>query len=160
MNTQATVNGLLGQFSATLRINPPLALNSSGVCAFDYGDETSVAIEVPQNSSQLYLIGTVGARPAQRGTELLELYERLLKLNLFSSEIRGASIALDPQTEDILLCYQHPIAVLDDTGFYNMLTQFTQTVQALRTRLLEDPSPAPIDKPAAPDSARFFSQRA
>lgn len=160
MTSQDTVNRLLAHFSEALRINPPLSLNPTGVCAFDYGDEISISIEVPEQSTQLYLIGTVCARPPEQGAQLLELYERLLKLNLFSSELRGASVAIDPHTDDMLLCYQHPVTALDETAFYNLLTQFTQTVEALRVKLGQPATAAPISEPAALDSARFFSQRA
>jgi len=160
MTSQDTVNRLLAHFSEAIHINPPLSLNPTGVCAFGYGDEISIAIEVPEQSPQLYLIGTVCSRPPERGTQLLELYERLLKLNLFSGELRGANVAIDPNTEDILLCYQHPVTAIDETAFYNLLTQFTQTVEALRAKLGQSVAAAPIGEPAALDSARFFSQRA
>lgn len=160
MTSQDTVDRLLAHFSEALHISSPLSLNQTGVCAFGYGDGISIAIEVPEQSSQLYLIGTVCSRPPERGTQLLELYETLLKLNLFSSELRGASVAVDPDTEDILLCYQHPIAAIDETAFYNLLTQFTQTVEALRVKLGQSAAATPIGEPLAVETSQFFSQRA
>ncbi len=135
MNSHDAINRLLKSFSSALRIAPPLTLNTAGVCAFDYENDMSIAVEVPDQSSQVYLIGTVLPKPDQQGAALLALYESLLKLNVFSSEIRGASVALNPQSGEVLLCYQHPISALDETGLYNLLTHFTQAAQALRARL-------------------------
>ena len=160
MSSHDAINHLLERFSSALRIAPPLTLNAAGVCAFDYENEVSIAVEVPDQSSQVYLIGTVLPKPDQQGAALLALYESLLKLNLFSGEIRGASVALDPQSGDVLLCYQHPVSALDETGFYNLLTHFTQTVQALRARLNQAPTIAATSDPNSLESARFFNQRA
>ena len=160
MSSEDAVNQLLESFSSTLRIVPPLTLDAAGVCAFEHDNEVSIALEVPDQSSQVYLIGTVSPKLDQRGDTLVALYERLLKLNVFSSEIRGASVALDPQSEAVLLCYQHAVAALDETGFYNLLTHFTQAVQSLRAILNQAPTTAATSDPNPLESARFFNQRA
>jgi hypothetical protein len=160
MSSHDAINHLLARFSSALQIAPPLRLDAAGVCAFAYNNETSIAVEVPDRSSQVYLIGTVMPKPACEGDTLAAFYERLLKLNLFSSDIRGASVALDPQSGEVLLCYQHPVSALDETGFYNLLTHFTQTVQALRASLDQDPAPAQAKPLDSPGSANFFNQRA
>lgn len=160
MNSQDAINHLLERFSSALRIAPPLTLNAAGVCAFDYENDVSIAVEVPDQSSQVYLIGTVLPKPDQQGEALLALYENLLKLNVFSSEIRGASVALDPQSGEVLLCYQHPVSVLDETGFYNLLTHFTQAAQALRARLSRAPAATAPKDPGSLEPAQFFNLRA
>ncbi|NBS63467.1 MAG: CesT family type III secretion system chaperone [Betaproteobacteria bacterium] len=160
MSSQDAINHLLARFSSVLHIAPPLTLDAAGVCAFAYNNEASIAVEVPEQSSQVYLIGTVMPKPAHEGAALAALYERLLKLNLFSSDIRGASIALDPHSGEVLLCYQHPVSALDETGFYNLLTHFTQTVQALRVSLDQASASAETGHLDPLGSARFFNQRA
>lgn len=47
MSSQDAVNHLLESFSSALRIVPPLTLDAAGVCAFEYDNEVSIALEVP-----------------------------------------------------------------------------------------------------------------
>lgn len=160
MSSRDAINHLLARFSSALHGAPPLMLDAAGVCAFAYNDEVSIAVEVPDQSSQVYLIGTVMPKPAYEAAALVAFYERLLKLNLFSSDIRGASIALDPQSGEVLLCYQHPVSALDETGFYNLLTHFTQTIQALRATLDQASAYTETRHLDPLGSAQFFNQRA
>lgn len=159
MSSRITVNHLLENFSSVLSIEP-LRLDAAGVCAFEYEDGLGIAIEVPDGSSQVYLIGTLMPGPAHQAPATEAFYRKLLALNLFSPEIRGARVALDPQSGDVLLCYQHPVEALDGTGFYNLLTHFTQAAQALRAGLRSEHTDRSADAASPLAPAIFFNQRA
>lgn len=141
MSSHRTVNHWLDRFStrsgsATLRLDP------RGLCAFTYSDRFEIAVEVPEeHAAHLYLSGTVMSLEGVERESLPDLYRALLELNLFDARARGASLAIDPASTQVMLCYHYPIAALDDLGFYNLLTRFTQTVESLHRELSDRAAP-------------------
>jgi hypothetical protein len=159
MTNRDTVDYLLGRFSASIGIEP-LALNAAGACSFSYRENALITLEVPDSSSEVYLVGTVMPLPVIDPPSLNAFYARVLRINAFDPVARGASLALDPERDQLLLCHQHPIAALDEVSFQNLLTNFVQAVAAISALLTEgasDTSPGSRDYALR---AHLFSQRA
>jgi hypothetical protein len=131
MSAQRTVNHWLDRF-ATRAGSAPLRLDERGLCAFTYADRFDIAIEVPEeNAAHVYFSGTVMSIAELDRDDQMAFYREMLALNLFDARTRGASLAIDPTSMEVVLCYHYPIAALDDLSFYNLLTQFTQTVESM-----------------------------
>jgi hypothetical protein len=129
--SHAKINSCLRHFSSFIG-SPLLTLNEEGVCNFNYESEFDITLELPDKSTQLYLYSSVMPVP---GAGKLELYEKLLKLNVYCLDTRGATLALDPHDSQILLCYQYPLDALEEVVLVNLLTNFVDTLKTLREQL-------------------------
>ncbi len=83
----------------------PLALGPERACALRLDDGLECSLEVPDGSSLLHLhCPLLPVPPVDR----LAFLERVLALNLYGLETGGAALALDPDTDRIVLCWSQP----------------------------------------------------
>ena len=125
MSPREKVNHLLGELVSTANIGVS-SLDENGVCAFTYGEVLEVVFELPETSSTLQIYSPI-LRIAKN--ESAALFKRLLRLNLFGVETRGATFALEDKNNFIILCYGVPVEDLDATGFLNLVSGFIETAE-------------------------------
>ncbi|AXF77193.1 type III secretion system chaperone [Erwinia tracheiphila] len=124
--TQQQVEKLLQHFSAGCKT--PLQLKD-GVCALydDEGKEAAV-LEVPEQSESLLLHCQLIETDSQRS---LTLYPLLLQLNFEMAAMRGCWLALD-ELYKVRLCFQQPLAQLDEASFSHVVSGFIEQVVEVR----------------------------
>ena len=137
MNSQDTVNQYLRHFSEFIGA-PLLSLNKQGVCAFSYQGKWQVVLELPE--TQLYFYAPLIEVPSEGR---LAMYEHVLKLNAYCVKTHGATLALDPDGQRILLCYILPIELLNEVLFTNALHNFVKILQELHEQLNSHPCVEP-----------------
>ena len=77
----------------------------------------------------------------------------LLKSNYGCVETEGATLALDPDGEQVCLCLALPLAGVDYLAFENVLANFATAARNWRERLAS-PDANPADKPPSDPSWR------
>lgn len=149
MNPRQTVDQLLTRFTTRLG-SVALKLDDQGVCGFVYGGRFEIVLEVPDGiPADVYLSGKVMTLDGLDPSTLAPVFEHLLRLNAFSPMTRGAYLALEGEGPAVLLCHHCPIAALDEVSFYNVLTQFTHTVESVYGHLSSFTAGAPPSAPVA-----------
>ena len=118
------------------------ALDEHGLCLLADEQETVLAIQIPKNSTEVYLHSKIAPPPQENSGDLLS---DLLKANYLCLETRGTTLAMD-QDGNIVLCYTVPVEGLDFTGFGNLLGEFLETRDHWVQRLSQPPS-GKRDKP-------------
>lgn len=126
-----------------------LALNPQGVCAVRFGDRAEIVLELPDPSEVLHLYCAVCPIPPDEKAAAA-LYRHALELNMFGLETRGASFAVDRESERLLLCYTLPLAGTDIVAFQNTIGNFAQVCDRFCQDLNEaspgESSPDPDDR--------------
>jgi len=138
-----TVNVWLKETASLAGIDS-LSLNPQGVSALKYGEKVEIVFECPEGSEVLHLYCPVCDIPEDGAPALMR---RLLEWNMFGLETRGASFAIDRESNRAMLCYSIPIAGADIATFQNTLGNFAETCERFCDELS---SPA-----ASTDNERF-----
>lgn len=109
-----------------------LTLDDRGVCSLEFGDNIECTVEVPPGSDLVYLHSEVVRVSAY---DRSALYEDALALNLYGLETGGAFLALDRDSDRLVLCFNQPAEALDPERFAELVANFVETVERLRDRL-------------------------
>ena len=123
-----TVNSWLSELSNEYHFQ----LDEQGFCALA-NDGIDIEINVPNSKPAVFLTAKISDL-AQEHREAV-LYQAMT-LNLYQGETNGATIALDPNREELLLCYSSALGACDAVSFSNILINFTDTTKSLRERIL------------------------
>jgi hypothetical protein len=130
LNTQQIVNGWLA------KINPPdrrIALNEYGQCPLICQEQENCVVYVPSSSStEFILFQDVTVLPAPCDAAILE---EILKMNLPSVAKRDGTLALDPETRNIIFLITREIARTDIGTFCAILDKFMNAGKEVRKRL-------------------------
>jgi len=135
------VNGWLAELAEAAGIDS-LELNPQGVAAVRFGDRVEIVFEAPENAAALHLYCPICDVPADPKAEAA-LYRRLLELNLFGLETRGASFAIDRDSNRVLLCYAMPLENADHMTFQNTVGNFAEVCERFCNELGD--AAAPVD---------------
>lgn len=106
---------------------PNLAFSDYNTCRLEVGEGLMVDIEHAAEAGLLHIYAVVGVLP-EIGRE--KLYEKLLTANLFGGGTGGASLAVDVEERQILLCRSFPDELLEPTEFLHLLEGFLAAVKA------------------------------
>ncbi|CAM2063838.1 Type III secretion system chaperone [Sulfidibacter corallicola] len=125
----------------------PLTLDEDGRCTL-VADDVELVVSTTPTSDQFFINLSVVDLP-ESGQELF--YRQALTFNLFQQDTRGASLAIDPQSNEMVLCYTHAIEGTELNHFNNIVQNLIETTKSLRTQLeqtVRDAANAP--QPSAP----------
>lgn len=138
MDSTETLNHFLMQLGTDLQLGE-LKLNADGVCALEASDGAMMIIELPPNGAIMHLHSPILPVPTPAPAAF---FSRLLGLNRFGLETRGAAFALDESGNQVILCYSRPVEGLEYSVFVNLLGNFLETVRHWRTTLSQESIPA------------------
>lgn len=122
-----------------------IALNDSGVAAFNYEDLTFV-IEVPSQSS-IFFFYVVMARPA--AYQRLVVYSTAMALNYLQQDTKGGCIGVDSATDELIFSYRDRLDNLGYNEFYNSLENFIDTALTVNRKVNEAMLQADQPQPTA-----------
>jgi len=88
-------------------------------------DEQPVSIEWQEKGEQVLIYSVIGQSPADNKASF---YTDLLAGNCFYQHTRGASLALEPQSENILLFQSMPLDVVTPQRLFGWLESFINVV--------------------------------
>jgi hypothetical protein len=109
-----------------------LELGPEGACALRMDDGLECSLEVPDGSRLLHLYCPLLRVPPG---ERLAFLERVLTLNLYGVETGGAALALDPDTDRIVLCWSQPPEGMLPEDLAALIAGFIERATALRAQL-------------------------
>src|SRR5579859_4274583 len=78
-----------------------LAFDENGVITFEFTDDVTCSIEQPADSDQIFYYAAVFRMPASDRERVLA---DALALNLFHLALPGSALALDRESDEIVLC--------------------------------------------------------
>ncbi len=109
--------------------------NEDGTCRYEYPGFFTLTFDVViQNEEQLLIYTTLAALNAKNR---LVLCHKLLELNFFCQQTDGAMLSLAPHSDDIILSYAHPFAMLDGAAFVALIDNFLATAARLKQSLAD-----------------------
>jgi hypothetical protein len=126
-----------------------LALDETGLCTLGF-DEQIVNIHFDERSSNLVLFAALGSLPVEGRERALAL---LMEANLFWSGTGGATLALEPGANVVMLHHQVR-ADMEQADFEALLQQFVDLSDYWSGKLADGGGAAPTtgeaDGPVAP----------
>src|SRR5262249_5726418 len=125
--TESRIKQALSELGAA--IDADLTPDENGVVALTVEDDVMLSIEVPADSDFVYFHATVKRLGGKdRAAELEDAMER----NLFGLSMSGTWLALDRESDELLLCYSLLAADVDADKLSGTIEALAATVDALR----------------------------
>jgi hypothetical protein len=122
MTSQDTkLTDLLTALGKRLGLAQPLAFGPVANIVLEHSIVGDVGIELAAGGEAVRFFAFVGSLP---GSEREAFLIRLLRANLFNSELEPATLSLGPDDERILVAYTLFLADVDETIFENVLSNF------------------------------------
>jgi hypothetical protein len=132
MAERETVQDIIGGFGRTVGLDD-LALDEAGYCCLVIDRDLVVNIELDEPGRRLMLYSAVG-RP---GPDRLAALTELMEANYLGQRTNGATLGSRPDSGQIVLSREVPIAALDVPGFNTALEVFVNTAEEWTKRLAE-----------------------
>lgn len=107
------------------KIGLELELDESHSCTFE-ADNTQITLTYLPETEEIMLLGRLAVLPVE-GREPLLL--QLLRANYLFNSTHGATLSINPETDEIALCKMLPCMVVDDSSFYTLLEHFVNTAE-------------------------------
>lgn len=105
---------------------PELAPDEDDYCCLGFDDKIVTHLQFNAENEILMLFVQLGTiDEALQNT----VYPKILKANLFWQGTGGATIGIDDETHEVLMCYQTPIRILDFQKFQELLEGFINTAE-------------------------------
>lgn len=149
MNSREQIDHFLTELGAKLGISN-LCLNEEGLCAFTYLNAFDFIIEVPESGNTVAMHSPLMSLK-EIGNETL--YKKLLILNFLGIETAGTTFAINQDTQEIVLCYRHPIEHLESTSFENLVGNFLEIAEEFWLQLSQEGSGFSSEAPLSPGPA-------
>lgn len=127
-----TVDELIGAFAAEFGIGP-VRPDEAGAYHLDFDDMT-VAFRETGDGTRLLVFGEVGELP-DGGAEVF--CRVMLKAMFLEGTVSGATFALAPETEQVFLQQQKPLAELDSDRFKATVESFVNELEKWRQTLVD-----------------------
>lgn len=125
-----TVDQWLRQMSSDWET--PVGLDQEGACSISAGNGFSLELYVVPSSGMCHMgIYLLDVPPAAREG----FFAMLLHMNIHQQETQGATLAVDPIREGVLLCYMQAVATLTAEYFYNLVQNLIATAATLKTHI-------------------------
>jgi len=125
--TQSRIEQVLSELGAS--VGADLAPDANGVVTLAFGDDVTLALEVPADSDFVYFHSTV---KRLGGADRVAALESAMERNLFGLPMSGAWLALDRSSDELTLCYSLLAASVDADRLSGTLEALAATVRALR----------------------------
>ncbi|MEW6605865.1 MAG: type III secretion system chaperone [bacterium] len=114
------INDHLKTFGAKVKVDD-LALDEENFCGIVFGkkgEEIQINIEVIEEEDMVCFHTTLLELPKENREEI---YRQLLSAHLFGLETNGAFFGVNPETDDVLLCYTWVLEQMEYQDFEAML---------------------------------------
>jgi len=130
---------LLTALGKRIGLSQPLAFGPEGGIVLEHSIVGDVGIERAAGGEAVRFFAFVGSLPGS-GREAFLI--RLLRANLFNSELEPATLSLGPHDERILVAYTLSLTDVDETIFGNVLSNFITIAARWKTEFgLQAPQP-------------------
>lgn len=116
------------------QIHPALGLDQNGGCVIAAGENRDLELFAAPNADEFLLSTKLMSIPGQSNGGF---FMKVLSMNLFMQETRGATIACDEQAGELVLCLNQSLEGCDLTLFQNILQNFARTAQTVHGRLAQ-----------------------
>lgn len=151
------VETLMRELGAAIGL-PTLRLDEQGCARLRIDNRLDVNFEFDSSIETLQLYSVLGPLPPE---DREALYETLLKGNLFCADTLGATLAIDTQRHEILLCRSLRVRDTDATQFLPVVENFVTATEHWMERLAhpDDAGKADAEMPSRPlDERGMFIQ--
>jgi len=111
-------------------------LGGDGSLALESSNGIVLVIQIPATGSSLHLNACLCPVPA--GDREPFLYQALA-LNLFQHETRGAALAIDPNSNQLVLSWAKPVDEIEPSEFSNIVQNLLDTAAKLKKHLRAEP---------------------
>src|SRR5690242_118522 len=101
-------------------------LDRSGVCRLGFHEGCELVLEPVEGSDRVHLYAPMAPLPTPRHAG--NVYGKLLAANLFGEATGGASFAVDPSGEEVVLNRSFETTHMDAAAFAGLLTGFMDMV--------------------------------
>lgn len=139
---RALVNTWLGRLGEAAHLD--LQLDDHGICGIGHTTGIDCVVELPHRADVVYLRAALLPWPGLH-PELLT--EHCLRGHFLGLQTGGASFAIDPAGEDLMLWRAQPVAALDEHRFCLAVLDFIEQAVRWRDELLR----LDLERPAAPE---------
>jgi len=126
------------------RVGADFALDEDGTCRLGIDDMEIVVHLLPELDS-VVMYGDVGDLPPEG---LQDFYAAALKANWMFGGTSGSTIAINPETNRVVLNRYDPVKSLDDESFAATVEKFVNMLETWRT-LARDFGPVALERQAA-----------
>lgn len=139
MATKEQVSAIMAELGPLMELAAVVEYADAGTWRLDVNDETTVFVELDEDSAVLTLSSEVAALPSS--TDLDRLYRLLLQCNGHPERTGGLTLGLD--SEDVVTqSLRMPAAGLDRSGLAETVAGFIQRLDGWRT-IVRDFNAAP-----------------
>ncbi|MDR0444928.1 MAG: type III secretion system chaperone [Puniceicoccales bacterium] len=125
MNVRTEVNELLARLKHSLCLDS-LFLDEKDHCILLFDDKVILNMELDEERSQFIIYAYLGMVPFNNKENV---YELLLQANFFWQETQGATLALDGQTQTLVLLHSFDIPFRQPENFEEDLASFVETAE-------------------------------
>lgn len=105
-----------------------------GVYTFNLEEEIEVSVVIPLGQDLVCLHAPIVAIPEEEA-DCFALYAEALRMNLLTARTRGATLALNDRSHQLVLGYSTPVVGMDILAFTNVISGFIDTVKTVREEL-------------------------
>lgn len=116
-----------------LRGTDAFALDENGVCSILMGQDLAVRILYMTETDELVTSARVGGEPTQGGEWL---HQAMLRAMFMFKGTGGATLAVDEETQDIVLQRHDDLAALDAAKFLSRLDDFAEIARTWQQTIL------------------------
>lgn len=146
-----TAHQLLQELGLAMGL-PTLKFDDEGCARLMFDGKLAVNLEYDEGNASIQLYSVLGPLPAQ-GREALFL--KLLKGNLFGADTGGATLAVDGEHHEVVLCRTLPVEETTAAAFVAAIERFVAALEAWIPQLDGAGAAAPAASAAA--AAQDFS---
>ncbi|MDR3143682.1 MAG: type III secretion system chaperone [Puniceicoccales bacterium] len=125
MDLKTEVNELLGRLSHSLHLKR-LALDEEDHCILLFDDKVILNMELDGERSQLIVYAYLGMVPIEHKERI---YEWLLQANYFWHETQGSTLALDRQTQTLVILRAFTLPLRHPENFEDELGVFVESAE-------------------------------
>ncbi|CAM2007723.1 CesT family type III secretion system chaperone [Acanthopleuribacter pedis] len=130
--TIETVNSWLSDIGT--QIGTAIQLDENGLVTLSYSGDLDLSVEFNKLNEYLYFYATVGNA---QGRDRTELFQDLLKRNLFSHETEGGAIGYDDQSDQVIYSKRFNPLSFESDSFIKTLEAFAMRAAKLKAQLNE-----------------------
>ncbi|MDR3117482.1 MAG: type III secretion system chaperone [Puniceicoccales bacterium] len=131
MDLRSEVNQILARLAKSLRLEQ-LSLDNNRHCMLMFDDKIVLNLELDEKFSQLLVYAYLGEVPLV-GRE--NIFEKLLETNFFWNGTNGLTIAIDRQSQTIVIMTRFPLPLPNSGAFEESLADFVDTTEAWMHKL-------------------------
>ncbi|MDR3317122.1 MAG: type III secretion system chaperone [Puniceicoccales bacterium] len=125
MDLRAEVNQILARLAKSLRLED-LSLDNNRHCMLMFDDKIVLNLELDEKYGQLLVYAYLGEVPLV-GRE--NIFERLLETNFFWNGSNGLTIAIDKQSQTIVIMTRFQLPLQNAMAFEENLADFVDTTE-------------------------------